>query len=212
MDWTALSISYGAFLLALSVHECAHALVARRLGDDTGYLLGRVTLNPAAHMDLVGTVVLPLLALYYGYMPFGWAKPVPYNPFALRNPFLGSALVHAAGPGSNFLLALLASVGLVLTSRVGVSASLGHQLLAALVLINVVLGVLNLIPLPPFDGGRIVGALLPARASAAWAQMDTVGPVLFFILVATGWLDRIFVPVMFSVQRFVLELPRGLLG
>lgn len=214
MDWTALLVSYGVFLAALSVHECAHAVVAHRLGDDTAYALGRVTLNPVPHMDLVGSVALPLLFLYQlpNHMPFGWAKPVPYQPFRLRNPFLGSALVAFAGPASNFLLALLASVALTLTTGVGVGASLGHEILAKLVTVNVVLGLFNLIPLPPLDGGTIVGGLLPRRAAAAWARMDTLGPVLFFVLLATGHLGRLLFPVVDVVLRFVLELPRGLRG
>jgi Zn-dependent protease len=214
VDWTALLVSYGVFLAALSVHECAHALVARWLGDDTGYALGRVTLNPIPHMDLVGTVALPLLMLYQ--MPnqgvFGWAKPVPYQPFRLRNPFLGSAAIAAAGPVSNLLFALVASLALTLTSGSGVAASLGHEILFKLVKINVILGLFNLIPLPPLDGGTIVGGLLPRRAAAVWGRMDTIGPVLFFVLLATGHLGRILWPVIDVVQRFVLELPRGLRG
>lgn len=214
MDWTALLVSYGVFLAALSVHECAHALVAHWLGDDTGYALGRVTLNPVPHLDLVGSVALPLLSLYQlpNLMPFGWAKPVPYQPFRLRNPFLGSALVSFAGPASNFLLALVASVALTLTTGFGVAASLGHQILAKLVTVNIVLGLLNLIPLPPLDGGTIVGGLLPRRAAIAWARMDTLGPVIFFVLLATGHLGRVLYPAVDAVHAFVLELPRGLRG
>lgn len=214
MDWTALLVSYGVFLAALSVHECAHAVVAYRLGDDTAYALGRVTLNPVPHMDLVGSVALPLLFLYQlpNYMPFGWAKPVPYQPFRLRNPFLGSALIAFAGPASNFLLALLASVALTLTAGFGVGASLGHDILVKLVMVNVVLGLFNLIPLPPLDGSTIVGGLLPRRAAAAWGRMDVLGPVLLFVLLATGHLGRLLFPVVEVVLRFVLELPRGLRG
>lgn len=214
MDWTPLLVAFGVFLFSLSVHESAHALTARWLGDDTGYLLGRITLNPVPHIDPVGTLLLPAILLYTtnGQMVFGWAKPVPYQPFALRNPFLGSAAVAAAGPVSNFLLALLSAVLLGFTTRNGMGVTLGHQVLVSLLFLNVVLGLFNLLPLPPLDGGTIVGGLLPRRASAAWAHMDSLGPVILLVLLATHTLDRVLEVGVDAVVGQLYGVVRGIRG
>jgi len=214
VDWTPLLVAFGVFLFSLSVHESAHALTARWLGDDTGYLLGRITLNPVPHIDPVGTLLLPAILLYTsnGQMVFGWAKPVPYQPFRLRNPFLGSAAVAAAGPGSNFLLATLSAVLLGLTTRGGAGGTLGHEVLQQLLFLNVLLGLFNLLPLPPLDGGTIVGGLLPRRAAATWARMDTLGPVILLVLIATRSLDRVLYPAVEAVLRQLAVLVRGIRG
>lgn len=205
MDWTALLVSYGVFLAALSVHECAHALVARWLGDDTGYALGRITLNPVPHLDLIGSVALPLVLLYQlpNQLPIGWAKPVPYQPFRLRNPFVGSATIAFAGPASNFLLAIVASVALTLTTGAGVGASLGHEVLRKLVVMNVVLGVFNLIPLPPLDGAGIVRGLYPPSGRLYDAILAIPYSTLIVFVLLANYIGYLFAPIYYAVDRLL---------
>jgi Zn-dependent protease len=187
-----------AFLLSLSVHECAHAWTAWRLGDETGYLLGRVSLNPVRHIDPVGTLLLPGLLLWStkGAFVFGYAKPVPYQPYALRNPYLGSAAIAGAGPASNFLLATASAVALGLVSGTGpMTGTLGHRLLVDLIVVNACLGIFNLVPVPPLDGFTVVAGLLPRRLSMAWGRLEALGPALFVVLVVTGTLRQVTAPV-----------------
>ena len=175
-------------LLSLTIHEWAHAWAAWRLGDDTAKMLGRLSLNPVDHIDPVGTLLLPLLGV-----PFGWAKPVPINPVRFRRNIsmpMGVLLTAAAGPISNFLLAaaggaLLLALSLIRTEfpealdpRVYAVAS---QFLQFLVLINVLLACFNLLPIPPLDGSRIVDGLMPARLQPLWSRISALGP---FLLVA----------------------------
>jgi Zn-dependent protease len=170
-------------LLSLSFHEWAHAWSASRLGDDTAERMGRLTLNPFAHADLFGTILLPLLGV-----PFGWAKPVPVNPARFRRGVkmsTGMIITAGAGPLSNFFLATVCAVIFGLMARFapgllepgkGVS-----NLLVMMILLNVTLGVFNLVPLPPLDGSRIVDGLMPLRLRPAWDQFSRVAP---FVLLA----------------------------
>lgn len=165
--------------LSLAVHEWAHAFAADRLGDDSARLLGRMTLDPLAHLDPLGTVILPLLGV-----PFGWAKPVPVNParFRVGVPMLGGlALVAAAGPLANFGLAALAWAGAGLAPEGAAALLLGR--LAGL---NLALGVFNLLPVPPLDGSRVVDAL--AGDSPAWRSLSRVGAGLLAGLLLLAWL------------------------
>jgi Zn-dependent protease len=173
-------------LLSLSVHEWAHAWVAFRLGDDTAMRLGRLTLNPIAHIDPIGTVLLPLLGV-----PFGWAKPVPVNPLrfdASVNMMSGMALVAAAGPLSNFALAALAVAALVGGATLAPTVLAGSpglfQLLYSFALINVALGVFNLFPIPPLDGSRVVEAWVPDRLRPTWDAYASMAPMFLIGLIA----------------------------
>jgi Zn-dependent protease len=194
-------------LLSLTVHEWAHAWTAWRLGDDTAKMLGRVSLNPLDHIDPVGTLLLPLLG-----MPFGWAKPVPINPVRFRptiNMPIGVLWTAAAGPLSNLLLALLgfaALYGLTAATASDLAGTLDHrgadavyQFLTMFVLINVALAVFNLLPIPPLDGSRIVDALVPASLRPLWSAFSDLGPIL---LVAV-----ILLPILFgaSILTWPLE-------
>ncbi|MDA1024354.1 MAG: site-2 protease family protein [bacterium] len=162
---------------ALTVHEFAHAFVGSRLGDTTAEALGRLTLNPLAHIDPMGFVMLLLLG-------FGWAKPVPFNPYNLNNPRWDAVKIALAGPGSNLLLSLLAAVALRILLGVGAELSLLHIFLTLMVLINLFLLVFNLIPIHPLDGSKLVDALLTAPR---WAQLRiaiaTYGPQVLMLLV-----------------------------
>lgn len=172
-------------VFAITVHEVAHGWVARRHGDPTAEMLGRLTLNPAKHIDPIGTILVPGLLLLFGGFVFGWAKPVPVTVKNLRNPRRDMALVALAGPMANLLMgilwALMARIGLTLLSAdlVWLGRPLVYMGVAG-ILINAMLMVLNLLPLPPLDGGRVLTSLLPPRL--AW-QVSRIEPYAFFILI-----------------------------
>lgn len=196
-------------ILAITVHEAAHGYVADRLGDRTARLLGRVTLNPLRHIDPVGTVLVPL-AMYSltalasggsGFL-FGWAKPVPVNPRNLARPRRDMAIVAAAGPLSNLIMAALWSATILVGGwLLPFSSWVGAPLLlmgAAGVLINVILLVLNMIPLPPLDGGRVLVGLLPVRLARAVSRIEPYGLAILIALLVTGVLGRFVSPFILA--------------
>ena len=166
-------------VLSLTVHEYAHAAMADSLGDDTARLQGRATLNPFAHLDLVGTVLLPLLGV-----PFGWAKPVPVEPLRFREEtsMMGGLMQTAlAGPVSNLLLAGIASAALTWLGD-GLSWQ-AHALLERAVQVNIALCLFNLLPFPPMDGSRVVEGLMPDALRPAWEALGRVGPVVLVVVI-----------------------------
>ena len=173
-------------LLSLTVHEWAHAWTAWKLGDDTAKLMGRLSLNPLVHMDPVGTFLLPLMGV-----PFGWAKPVPVNPLRFNQGVSirgGMMLVAIAGPISNVCIALVSWMLLFVAVRTGLLADHPElagvvQLLVILVAINVGLATFNMIPIPPLDGSKIVDALVPDSVRPAWNRFCELGPVLLIALI-----------------------------
>jgi Zn-dependent protease len=160
-------------LVSLALHELAHAWTAWKLGDPTAKDEGRLTLNPIKHLDPLGTAMFALTALAAN-TPFGWAKPVPVQPRFFRRPKEGMALVAAAGPATNFALALAAIAVLVHTDIAGRAAEVAFYAY----LVNVVLGIFNLIPIPPLDGSRIVGIFMRDDTYRQWARLDAYGMVL----------------------------------
>src|SRR5580698_5323477 len=188
-------------VFAITLHEAAHGYVARLLGDNTAYALGRVSFNPMRHIDPLGTIAIPLL-LYFatsGAFMFGYAKPVPVAFGNLRNPRWGSLWVAAAGPGCNFVQALVWGVISVGLGVAGVDEPFFTRMAAAGVGVNLVLGVLNLFPLPPLDGGRVLMALLPVRASIMFARLEPYGFFIVMALVVTGTLTRFWLGPLVSI-------------
>ena len=158
--------------LVISVHEAAHAYVANLRGDPTARLMGRMTLNPIAHVDPLGTIVVPLLLLVFGGFIFGWAKPTPVNPLNFHSPRRDSAVVAFAGPVSNFLLAI---------AFAGFFRIFQYSLLANVVQLNLMLGIFNLIPVPPLDGSKVLMGFLPRGAAASFAALEAQGPVFLMV-------------------------------
>ena len=197
-------------VFAITVHEVAHGWVASRLGDQTARLLGRLTLNPLKHVDVVGTVILPLLLLVLGGFIFGWAKPVPVDWRNLRRPRLDMALVAAAGPGANLVMLLL--WGLFGRYLIAQEATLGDAvspwfyMVGVGITINIALIVLNLLPLPPLDGSRIVAALLPPRQAVQYNRLERWGILILLVLLATHVLDRIMLPPMRLIYQLVQDI------
>jgi len=186
-------------VFAITLHEAAHGYVARMFGDTTAYMMGRITLNPLKHIDVVGTVVVPLLLLAVtgGRFLFGWAKPVPVNFNNLRNPKRDMLWVAAAGPVSNVLQALVwALLAKGLESASGGAAQYWGQVAVAGIFTNVVFAVLNLIPILPLDGGRVLASLLPKRASYAYQSTERYGMLVLMLLIVTGVLGRLMAPLI----------------
>ena len=190
-------------LFAITLHEAAHGWVANKLGDPTAKKLGRITINPIKHIDPVGTVVVPLFLAMVSPFVIGWAKPVPVEPRYFKSPLLDMALVAVAGPVSNFFMACFWAMFIQL-----VYMSLEHsQLLVFLaemgkngIIINIVLMVLNLLPIPPLDGGRVVAGILPPNLAMPFMQLERFGMVIILVLLVSGILGKILWPI---VQQFV---------
>ena len=190
-----------ALVVSIILHEVAHGYVAYRLGDPTARDAKRLTLNPLAHIDPIGSVVLPLfLVITHSPVLFGWAKPVPYNPGYFRDFKKGTMLVGAAGPVTNLILAAICAVLFRLFTPQGI---LGFFLLQACD-INVVLAVFNLIPIPPLDGSRIVMGLLPDELIPGYLSIERFGFIVIFALLYFNVLDYVLVPVVRVVLRFLL--------
>ena len=204
-------------LFAITLHEAAHGYVARHFGDMTAYAQGRVSLNPLRHIDINGTIIVPLvlIALSGGKFAFGWAKPVPVNFTALRKPKQHMALVAAAGPAVNLLMA----VGWALVLKLGVEMQRNDvsgafvQMAVAGVVVNVVLMAINLLPILPLDGGRIVAGILPRRLSRQYSKAERWGGYLLLVFIAASladswladgrYLGRVFAPLGELIEAIV---------
>jgi Zn-dependent protease len=180
----AIVIGFLVLLFSLTVHEAAHAWTASRLGDDTARRLGRVSLNPIVHIDLLGTVVLPLVAMASGSgFIFGWAKPTPVNARNFRHPRRDNVLVTIAGPLSNLVLAIVAAI--VLHTAHGLAAIIALEALS----LNVLLAIFNMLPIPPLDGGQVLLALLPINLAMRLRAVQPYGFLILLALIVTGMLN-----------------------
>ena len=194
-------------IFAITVHEAAHGYVARYFGDNTAWVLGRVTLNPIKHIDLVGTILMPVL-LYVataGTFLFGYAKPVPVRFGNLRKPKQHMVWVALAGPGANFLQALLWGVLLYLANGAGVTERFVLEMCRAGMLVNVVMFVFNLFPLPPLDGGRILVGLLPWRQAQLVSRVEPWGFFIVMALVLTGVVNSLWMSPLMGLTFIALK-------
>lgn len=196
-------------VFAITVHEVAHGWVAKKYGDNTASILGRLTLNPVKHIDLLGTIIIPglLLISFTGFI-FGWAKPVPVDPRNFKNPKKDMAIVALAGPVANFLMAiawaLIARLGVIIELEV-ISLPLIYTGIAG-ISINLVLGLINLIPIPPLDGSRIVTGLLPHRLAYQYNRFERFGFIFLLILLWSGGLGYLLGYPMFVIQKLFFTL------
>ncbi|UCH12076.1 MAG: site-2 protease family protein [Candidatus Omnitrophota bacterium] len=188
-------------LIAITVHEYAHGWVAYKLGDPTAKYSGRLSINPLAHIDPIGTVLLPLTMVMLRLPPIGWAKPVPINFLSLKNPKKDMLWVGIAGPCANFLTAFFIALIIKLPAIRG--SSLLIQLLSLGVLINLILGVFNLIPIPPLDGSRMVSSLLPWKYAHIYSRIEPYGFVIIIALLWLGVLRAIIFPLVIKLGMFL---------
>lgn len=194
-------------LFAITLHEVAHGWVASKFGDQTARLAGRLTINPLKHIDLMGTIIVPILMLMVGGFIFGWAKPVPVDARNMHHPRYNMVVVALAGPLSNLLMAIfwaaIAKLGLNLNAWFGVPLIYMGQ---AGMMINIVLGVLNCLPIPPLDGGRALCNLLPGRFGWSLYRLEPYGFVIIVILMVSGLLSHILEPVIYVLMRWIAML------
>lgn len=195
-------------LIAITFHEVSHGFIANKLGDPTAKMLGRLTLNPLAHIDLFGTILMPLMLLVFtnGQFVFGYAKPVPINPMNFKNPKRDMAISAAGGPVTNILLAIASILILRLiispataffsddiTEKTLIPAAM---MLKSSVIINVILASFNLIPIPPLDGGRILVGLLPYKQAVSYSKVEPFGFLIVIILIVTGLANYFVMPLI----------------
>ena len=201
-------------IASLSVHEAAHAWAADRLGDPTARHLGRLTLNPAVHIDPIGTLLFPLIAMLTGVPLIGWAKPVPVDTRHLKHPKRDFALVAAAGPASNVVMAVIGAAIFAMLPTAVPGDIAGRAIMGPLreiflwfTYLNVALAVFNMIPVPPLDGGNVLLGVLPHAGARIVEQVRPYGFLILYALMLTGILNTVLGPIPVGVTRFLLRIP-----
>lgn len=203
-------LEFGLFLIVLipsvSFHELFHGWTAYKLGDPTAKLMGRLTLNPIAHIDPIGTLLLPFLMFLFTGFVFGYAKPVPINPANLHDPKRDMVLIGFSGPLANFLLALVFSWMIKAGLLTGLLTSLSaiYALLRFGIIINLILAIFNLIPIPPLDGSRILMGILPHHLVVSYSKLEPYGFLIIMGLLYLGIIGRVIFPVINSLTRMLL--------
>jgi Zn-dependent protease len=197
-------------LFAITVHEAAHGLAAHRLGDKTAFFMGRLSLNPVKHIDLWGTIIVPGVCFFLGSFIFGWAKPVPIDWRNLKHPRRDTALVAIAGPLSNLIMAVLwggvAKVGLMVSQNGFPTAIFIAYMGMAGITINVLVMALNLLPIPPLDGSRVVSSLLPIKAARIYDRIEPYGMFILLALLLSDVLSQILRPMISLSQMLIFSL------
>jgi Zn-dependent protease len=207
-------LSLFVVLFAITIHEASHGYAALKMGDPTAYQMGRITLNPIRHIDPVGTILLPLILIIMGAPPFGWAKPVPVNPLNLKDPRKDNLIISIAGPLSNLSVAVIAFVIIKILMSLNPSLFYGRggftnllspliQILYLTIVINVILAIFNLIPIPPLDGSGVVTGLISQEAADKYEQIRPYGFFILILLIMTGVIGRILGVVLRIVDSFI---------
>lgn len=194
---------------SIILHEYSHGYIACRNGDDTAYVLGRLTFNPLKHIDLVGSIIVPLFCVMSGLPLFGWAKPVPVNPYNLNNIRNDMAKVAFAGPAANLILVIISVLILKLVVMFAPNASLLMQVFVYAIMINLLLALFNLMPIPPLDGSKILARFLPVQTANKYMRFERYGMLLVILLIVTGIFSKIIVPVFYIIFNLILSFVGG---
>lgn len=202
-------------LFSVVLHEVSHGKVADELGDPTARLAGRLTLNPIPHLDMFGSIIIPLVLIFSGSgFLIAWAKPVPIDPYNLKNPRKDSALISLVGPATNFLVAIISSILLYLFNLLSIPLlSIIGPILVMVIRLNIILGVFNLLPIHPMDGFKIVAGILPAEKAHEWSQLQRYGMIFLILLIfpisGRSMLSSILLPIVDFISNLLISLPKG---